>query len=116
MLDPGHTDDWYLNQATRATWATFFHEQDGMVVPPVLVAWSKAGILFTYFTYRPTSLDAVVYGHLYPLLKAPLGSSPLHTHLKACRNLVMYCQRISNEYFPLSPEGSISVHCIFTCC
>lgn len=57
-----------------------------------------------FFGDKPTSLDAVVYGHLQPLLRAPLSNSPLHTHLKACRNLVAYCQRISNEYFPLSPE------------
>lgn len=57
-----------------------------------------------FFGDKPTSLDAVVYGHLQPLLKAPLSSSALHTHLKACRNLVAYCQQISNDYFPLSPE------------
>jgi len=65
---------------------------------------------------RPTSLDAVVYGHLQPLLKAPLGNSALHTHLKACRNLVAYCQRISNEYFPLSPEGSVCICCCYSYC
>jgi len=65
---------------------------------------------------RPTSLDAVVYGHLQPLLKAPLGNSALRTHLKACRNLVAYCQRISNEYFPLSPEGSVCICCCVLYC
>lgn len=53
---------------------------------------------------KPTSLDAVVFGYLAPLLKAPLSNSPLQAHLKACRNLTGFCQRILTNYFPLSPE------------
>jgi len=58
---------------------------------------------------RLTSLDAIMFGHLAPLLKAPLTNSALQTHLKACRNLVSFCHRISTEYFPLSAEGTSCV-------
>lgn len=57
-----------------------------------------------FFGDKLTSLDAIMFGHLAPLLKAPLTNSALQTHLKACRNLVSFCHRISTEYFPLSAE------------
>nr|CAD7587663.1 unnamed protein product [Timema genevievae] len=48
----------------------------------------------------PTSLDAVVFAHLAPLLKAPLPSAALQMHLKKCRNLVKFVERVIKEYFP----------------
>nr|CAD7257576.1 unnamed protein product [Timema shepardi] len=48
----------------------------------------------------PTSLDAVVFAHLAPLLKAPLPSVALQKHLKKCGNLVKFVERVIKEYFP----------------
>ena len=52
------------------------------------------------FGRSPSSLDAVMYGYLGPLLKAPLTSNSLQTHLKNCPNLVKFVVRISQNYFP----------------
>jgi metaxin len=57
-----------------------------------------------FFGDKPTSLDAVVFGYLAPLLKAPLPNTPLQMHLKACRNLLIFCQKILTKYFPLSMQ------------
>lgn len=54
---------------------------------------------------RATLLDAQAFGYLALLLNAPLLNVGLQNHLKACRNLVQFCQRILNVHFPLSPEG-----------
>lgn len=54
---------------------------------------------------RATLLDAQAFGYLALLLNAPLLNVGLQNHLKACRNLVQFCQRILNAHFPLSPEG-----------
>ena len=56
---------------------------------------------------RPTSLDAIVFGYLGELLKVPYPNTTLQNHLKGCPNLVSFCRRILNTYFPLSPEGNI---------
>nr|CAD7410231.1 unnamed protein product [Timema cristinae] len=48
----------------------------------------------------PTSLDAVVFAHLAPLLKAPLPSVALQKHLNKCGNLVKFVERVIKEYFP----------------
>jgi len=52
-----------------------------------------------FFGNRPTSLDAVVYSYLAPLLKAPLPNPALQNHLKACTNLVKFVSRISQRFF-----------------
>ncbi|XP_025986876.1 metaxin-1 isoform X1 [Solenopsis invicta] len=48
---------------------------------------------------QPSTLDAVIYSYLAPLLKAPLPNPVLQNHLKACTNLVKYVSRISQRYF-----------------
>ncbi|XP_011866341.1 PREDICTED: metaxin-1 isoform X2 [Vollenhovia emeryi] len=48
---------------------------------------------------QPSTIDAVVYSYLAPLLKAPLPNPILQNHLKACTNLVKYVSRISQRYF-----------------
>ena len=55
--------------------------------------------------FSPSSLDAVVFGYVAPLLKAPLLSNQLIAHLKQCDNLSLHCSRILRLYFPLSEEG-----------
>ena len=68
--------------------------------------WMNEWCLDEFF--RPTSLDAVVFSHLAPLLKAPLPSAQLQQHLKACDNLCSFCSRIVQRYFPADPQGKIS--------
>ena len=54
-----------------------------------------------FFGKAPSSADAIMYGYLAPLLKAPLPNpTPLQAHLKACGNLVSFVSRISHNYFP----------------
>ena len=52
-----------------------------------------------FFGKSPSSLDALVYGHLAPLLKAPQPNPTLQNHLKACVNLVSFVVRITQNYF-----------------
>lgn len=53
-----------------------------------------------FFGQEPSSLDALVYGHLAPLLKAPLPNPRLQTSLKRHDHLVAFITRISARYFP----------------
>ncbi|GFY75725.1 metaxin-1 [Trichonephila inaurata madagascariensis] len=57
-----------------------------------------------FFGNSPCSLDAIVFGYLAPLLKAPFKNAALQNHLKQCPNLTQFVQRILQRYFPLSPE------------
>jgi len=52
------------------------------------------------FGRSPSSLDAVMYGYLAPLLKAPFPNNTLQNYLKACANLVKFVVSISQNYFP----------------
>ncbi|KAH9520433.1 metaxin 1 [Bulinus truncatus] len=53
------------------------------------------------FGRQPSSLDALVFGYLIPLIKAPLPSNPLQNHLQQCSNLYQMCNGILTTYFPL---------------
>nr|XP_032831791.1 metaxin-1-like isoform X1 [Petromyzon marinus] len=53
-----------------------------------------------FFRDSPSTLDAVVLGHVAPLLLAPLPSAKLQQHLKGLDNLCRFCQRILAQYFP----------------
>lgn len=52
-----------------------------------------------FFGSNPTTFDAIAFGHLSVLLKAPLASTELKNHLLACDNLCKFCDRISRRYF-----------------
>lgn len=52
------------------------------------------------FGKSPCRLDAVMYGYLAPLLKAPLPNSTLQNYMKNCSNLVRFVVKISQNYFP----------------
>ncbi|CAM9486163.1 unnamed protein product [Lampetra planeri] len=59
-----------------------------------------------FFGEMPSSLDAVVFGHLAPLLKAPLLTKKLQLHLKAIENLCAFCERVLLRCFPgQAPAG-----------
>ncbi|KAI9555759.1 Metaxin-1 [Daphnia sinensis] len=61
---------------------------------------TKLGEKEFFFGQSPSSLDAVVFAHLAPLLKAPLPSAALQNHLKACTNLTRFVGRVLQRYFP----------------
>ena len=52
------------------------------------------------FGRSPSSVDAVMYGYLAPLLKAPFPNNSLQNYLNNCTNLVKFVVRISQNYFP----------------
>ncbi|XP_054834989.1 metaxin-1 [Eublepharis macularius] len=53
-----------------------------------------------FFGDSPASLDAFVFSHLAPLLKAKLPNGKLQHHLKSLQNLCNYCTAILSLYFP----------------
>ena len=71
---------------------------------------------------RPSSLDALVFGYLAPILKAPLPSNQLQNHLRQCDNLCTLVNQILQRFFPPTREGvwcvlegrSLSVY-VFAC-
>ena len=52
------------------------------------------------FFRSPSSVDAVMYAYLAPLLKAPYPNNALQNYLNNCDNLVKFVVRISQNYFP----------------
>ncbi|ESO88232.1 hypothetical protein LOTGIDRAFT_234567 [Lottia gigantea] len=57
-----------------------------------------------FFGNAPSSLDALVFGYLAPILKAPLPNNQLQNHLKMCDNLCSLCNNILQRYLPPDPE------------
>ena len=74
---------------------------------------TKLGDKEFFFGQSPSSLDAVVFAHLAPLLKAPLPSAALQNHLKACTNLTRFVGRILQRYFPKEIQGTIVIYLSF---
>lgn len=62
---------------------------------------SRLGNNFYFFGTHPTLIDAVAYSYLGPLLKAPLTDNKLQLHLKTCKNLCIWIDRITREYFKI---------------
>ncbi|XP_071794032.1 metaxin-1-like [Asterias amurensis] len=59
-----------------------------------------------FFGKVPTSLDALIFSYIAPLLRAPLPSNQLQMHLKGADNLCSFCSRILLRYFPEEPQGT----------
>lgn len=53
---------------------------------------------------KPSSLDALVFGYLAPLLRLPMPNDRLQLHLSACPNLVRFVESIISIYLPLSED------------
>ena len=71
---------------------------------------TKLGDKDYFYGPTPCSLDAIVFAHLAPLLKAPLPSAALQNHLKACTNLNRFVSRILQRYFPQDLQGIHHIH------
>eukprot|EP00062_Callorhinchus_milii_P027969 gi/632991933/ref/XP_007884847.1/ PREDICTED: metaxin-1-like [Callorhinchus milii] len=61
-----------------------------------------------FFGDSPSSLDAVVFGHLAPLLKAKLPNSKLQQHLQLLDNLCGFCNTVLSLYFPTEHTDTVS--------
>ncbi|KAL5004858.1 hypothetical protein ScPMuIL_018314 [Solemya velum] len=64
----------------------------------------KLGDQDFFFGSSPSSLDALVFGFLAPILNAPLPGSQLTNHLRGCPNLCSLCTKIIQRFFPPSAE------------
>ncbi|CAL1611662.1 unnamed protein product [Knipowitschia caucasica] len=53
-----------------------------------------------FFGDSPSSLDAVVFAHLVPLMKTSFPNSKLQKHLESLSNLCVFCSNILQLYFP----------------
>lgn len=62
-----------------------------------------------FFFFSPTSLDAMVFGYIAPLIKGPLISCQLVKHINGFSNLCNHTNRILSRFFPPTPEGQ-SIH------
>lgn len=49
--------------------------------------------------YRPTELDALVFGHLFTILTTQLTTDELSEKVKNYSNLTAFCRRIEQQYF-----------------
>ncbi|CAL8288298.1 unnamed protein product [Merluccius merluccius] len=61
-----------------------------------------------FFGDSPSSLDAFVFGHLAPLLKAKLPNGKLQQQLKSLDNLTHFCSNILLLYFPTDGRENLS--------
>lgn len=52
-----------------------------------------------FFGSSPTTLDAIIFSYLAPILRIPLPNAALQNHLKGCTNLENFVVRISVKYF-----------------
>ncbi|XP_051168258.1 metaxin-1 isoform X2 [Leptopilina boulardi] len=52
-----------------------------------------------FFGSKPTTLDAIIFSYLAPILRIPLLNNALKNHLTACVNLEDFVVRISVKYF-----------------
>ncbi|GCB80531.1 hypothetical protein scyTo_0016238 [Scyliorhinus torazame] len=66
-----------------------------------------------FFGNSPSSLDAIVFGHLALLLKAKLPNSKLQQHLRSLDNLCILCTSILGLYFPNVGSGLNAAQRIF---
>ncbi|XP_062621655.1 metaxin-1-like [Saccostrea cucullata] len=64
----------------------------------------KLGEQDFFFGDIPTSLDAMVFGYIAPLIKGPLTNNQLVIHIKNCPNLCNHTDRILSRFFPQSQE------------
>ncbi|CEF67384.1 Metaxin-1 homolog [Strongyloides ratti] len=64
----------------------------------------KLGDKKYFFGDKPSSLDALIFGYLAPLIKLPLPSDTLQCHLQACSNLVRFVESILSIYLVIPEE------------
>lgn len=70
-------------------------------------AWA---LLCFAILFRPTTLDAFVFGFLAPVYKVCFPRVQLQEHLKQLTNLCRFCDDILTCYFKLTVTGKL---CLF---
>ncbi|VIO95466.1 Metaxin 1 homolog, putative [Brugia malayi] len=55
-----------------------------------------------FYGDKPSSIDALIFGYLAPILKLPLPSDRLQQHIMSCPNVVRFIESIISIYLPLS--------------
>ncbi|VDK23280.1 unnamed protein product [Anisakis simplex] len=63
---------------------------------------AKLGDNKYFYGDKPSSLDALIFGYLAPILKLPLPSDRLQQHILGCPNLVRFIESIISIYLPLT--------------
>uniref|UniRef100_A0A183ENS6 GST_C_6 domain-containing protein n=1 Tax=Gongylonema pulchrum TaxID=637853 RepID=A0A183ENS6_9BILA len=63
---------------------------------------AKLGDNKYFYGDKPSSIDALVFGYLAPVLKLPLPSDRLQQHIQGCPNLVRFIESIISIYLPLN--------------
>lgn len=64
-----------------------------------IVVYFKCIYPFVLMYFRPTELDALVFGHLFSLLTIQLPAVDIAADIKEFVNLTEFCQRIEAKYF-----------------
>ncbi|VDD86926.1 unnamed protein product [Enterobius vermicularis] len=73
---------------------------DAMTTISLLSA--KLGDNKYFYGDKPSSLDALIFGYLAPIMKMPLPSDRLQQHLLSFANLVRFVESIISIYLPLT--------------
>ena len=61
--------------------------------------------IFLFYLFRPTELDALVFGHIFTILTTPLPDNRLASIVRNHKNLTDLCQGIDKEYFDRSSSS-----------
>lgn len=70
---------------------------------------SKIPVFFSVCFYRPTELDALVFGHLFTILTTQLITDELSEKVKNYSNLTAFCRRIEQQYFEGHEKDSSTI-------
>ena len=74
--------------------------RSNIAVPSIYKEVHGLGSTNTYlFGIAPSSADAILYGYLAPLIKAPFPNPSLQNHVKANDNLWKFVSHINLTYF-----------------
>lgn len=58
--------------------------------------------LLFLFIYRPTELDALVFGHLFSIFTMTLPNNVLAVTINQFKNLTKFCKNIEEKYFKMA--------------
>lgn len=56
-------------------------------------------LCFIFFCFRPTELDALVFGHLFTILTTPLPNSHMANTVRSYPTLIDMIKKIETKYF-----------------
>jgi metaxin len=65
---------------------------------------AKLGESKYFYGNKPSSLDALIFGYLAPLLKLPLANDRLQLHLSSQPNVCIFLENLASIYMPLNEK------------